>query len=514
MGRSFRRGLVCGQLLIGIIIRDEDEFGGERLTAIPVHSFIADAGFRGHLISAGHSLRIDSVEFTSLLASPPHPPRKSPATLLRADLEVVRFRRRAELRPLLSWCVNPDLDVLGVRLLTGTGGLGKTRLARELVSIMEGSGWVAGFLLPDRPGREADLTVLTATDMPVLLVVDYAETRMPQVARLLTTVWDASDLAPVRLLLLARTSGNWWKRLRLEYPDPLMTAAVTSLAALDTSSQDRTNAWQEALTAFADHLPEVDPDPATDWSSLPRSIIQPPNLLDEEYGSPLNLQVAALTALLQAGPHPLPEPDDRPREDVLLDHERRYWQRTAADRQLNCQDTTLELAIGTATFLGASNEQEAVDTLACIPQLQGQSPDTMLALARWIADLYPATPGQYWGTLQPDPLAEHHIRTVIWSGDSGLLETLLTSGTFDQKVHGLLRLFRARQASEMSRAGLREILRGRRTELEEAAVTASMLAGTDAETYVSNVRDTVAAMSHDDRNRIYNQMLEEPGFSM
>ena len=197
----------------------------------------------------------------------------SPSDLLRADASVVPFAGRQRiLLDLLNWCAAPS--AVAVRLVTGPGGLGKTRLARELARRMADSGWVAGFLQPDRSGDEMDLAALRSAATPVLLIVDYAETRTPQLARLLTAVWDASDIAPVRLLLLARTAGDWWTQLRLEYPDPLATATVTSLTALYTGAGDRAAAWQGALEAFAGRLPDL--DPGTDWRSLTGALAAPP----------------------------------------------------------------------------------------------------------------------------------------------------------------------------------------------------------------------------------------------
>src|SRR6266568_2696763 len=49
----------------------------------------------------------------------------------------------------------------------------------------------------------------------VLLVVDYAETRI-RLPQLLREV--AADAGPVRLLLLARSAGEWWDRLSAGEP--------------------------------------------------------------------------------------------------------------------------------------------------------------------------------------------------------------------------------------------------------------------------------------------------------
>jgi hypothetical protein len=372
---------------------------------------------------------------------------------------------------------------------------------------MTGSGWVAGFLQPDRPRENVDLSTLAGTAAPVLLVVDYAETRAPQLGRLLATIWDASDIAPVRLLLLARTAGEWWTRLRLDYPDPLATATVTSLAALHTSSEDRAAAWQSAVEAFAGRLPDL--DRGTDWRELVGAVARPPDLLSDKYGSPLTLQVAALTALLQAGAHPIAEPDDRSREDVLLDHERRYWHRSATERHLGYQPSTLEQAVAAATLLGASTEPEAAATLGHVPSLQDQPVDARLAVARWIAELYPPPHGRYWGALQPDPLAEHLIGEVVRSCAPDLLDSLLPNATGDQQVQGLLLLLRSTSRSEHSHslAALTRVLTDNPDALREAAVTAALLTRTKQEW--TNTITEVAATNRKDRETIYNQLLEE-----
>jgi len=56
---------------------------------------------------------------------------QGPATLLHPVRGVVPFQgRERELAELLEWCADPDAG--RVRLLTGPGGVGKSRLAKEL----------------------------------------------------------------------------------------------------------------------------------------------------------------------------------------------------------------------------------------------------------------------------------------------------------------------------------------------------------------------------------------------
>ena len=55
--------------------------------------------------------------------------------------------------------------------------------------------------------------MLADTDAPLLLVVDYAETRTEQLRQLLPLLWNADTSDPMRVLLLARAAGDWWAGL-------------------------------------------------------------------------------------------------------------------------------------------------------------------------------------------------------------------------------------------------------------------------------------------------------------
>src|SRR4051794_28076385 len=84
----------------------------------------------------------------------------------------------------------PDVDAAGewiddskfplaLRLITGPGGQGKTRLALELCGRRQQAGWYAGFI-----DRDLELAAVPTAwgsiverGRPVLIVLDYAETR-------------------------------------------------------------------------------------------------------------------------------------------------------------------------------------------------------------------------------------------------------------------------------------------------------------------------------------------------
>ena len=222
--------------------------------------------------------------------------RLSPATLLRADAEVVPFRgREQELAELSSWCDEPD--ELSARLIVGPGGQGKTRLARELVHQRIQAGWTAGFVASDPPGQPLDFVSIADAAEPVLLVLDYAETRTDQITRLVSVLQAATDSAPVRLLLLARGAGDWWEQLRRRCPDPFGAAAVLTLPTLDDSLAARQESFDIAVDSFVPALADV--DRTIPWQDVAESVVTPDDLDADRYGAPLTLQMSALLALLR-----------------------------------------------------------------------------------------------------------------------------------------------------------------------------------------------------------------------
>src|SRR5690348_9543584 len=61
------------------------------------------------------------------------------ARYLRPEEQVVPFRERPELDALVRWCAQSGHAT--VRLVTGDGGAGKTRLALRLGQVLAANGW-------------------------------------------------------------------------------------------------------------------------------------------------------------------------------------------------------------------------------------------------------------------------------------------------------------------------------------------------------------------------------------
>jgi hypothetical protein len=109
----------------------------------------------------GPRFRLAVTQDLSLTLAPPYRPMPAglefttaPVRLLLAEHGIVPFLGRQQLLDdLQAWC-DPAPGSLGVQVLTGSGGSGKTRLAAELCVRLRGMGWDAGFADPPaRTGR-------------------------------------------------------------------------------------------------------------------------------------------------------------------------------------------------------------------------------------------------------------------------------------------------------------------------------------------------------------------------
>ena len=124
--------------------------------------------------------------------------------------------REEEQASLLAWLTSRAR--LSVRVLTGQGGSGKTRLALDLCDNLPSDEWQGGFVDgDDLTGICNDAAMLDwAWRQPTLVVVDYAATYGKTVHRWLGKLVDhAKEESPaLRILLLERQTdlqSGWWR---------------------------------------------------------------------------------------------------------------------------------------------------------------------------------------------------------------------------------------------------------------------------------------------------------------
>ncbi|MFD9407951.1 trypsin-like peptidase domain-containing protein [Streptomyces sp. NPDC059989] len=419
--------LFSGDLLVGVIAQHPAKHRRRQLEAVPAYVLMHNGDFRAALDAhtgppPGHARgwaeRLLPVEWqrladTGALAAAGGRPSASPAALLLARNAVVPFRGRTELLDqLTAWARQPGF---GATLVHGPGGQGKTRLAHHLGSLLGARGHVV--LWPGVRAREADLEALKDSARPLLLVVDYAETRIEQLAALLDAAAARVTDKPFKLLLLARTAESWWEELAAssQTAETLLEGARTALLpVLEDSEEGRRAAYREAVGALAGALPRVPGQQEHDWAVISAGLPDPAagRLGD---GSALTLHMTALADLLDTADPPGPDPGPARQqadgvEDRLLRHETRYWKGSAvAAGLLGRAEAALPPALTdslTAAFLlGAHDRSEADTLLGRIPALGSAD-----RAHGWLAGLYPPEfAGQPWGSLQPDRLAERFV---------------------------------------------------------------------------------------------------------
>lgn len=417
--------LWSGRLLCGVVVMDLAHWQHGKLQAVPAHRLTREPGFRALLrAELGHFPVVEPVELEELCepAVPMRTPRL-PSELLRPQAETVPFSGRdKQLREFRDWCA--DGGGLAVRLVTGLGGQGKSRFARELAVTMAAHGWLTAQLRESDAERAAlvrGLQALIAVDQRMLLVMDYAETSPELVGSVLEILQARGGHHSVRIVLIARSAGEWWEQLPGATPHSagvLGGARTVELREVATTPAERARMYHEAVEALARALPRLR-EPAgyerVDWAAVARVVRSRP-YRDAANGSALQLHMRALLDLLTQAdrrarvdrPHPdgAQAPPDVRRE--LLGHERRYWKRTAAAwAALDGLDHgTLADTVAVATLTRAAGPERAVELLALLPELaDGRG----VAAAEWLHALYPPAEGAYWGALEPDLLGEYHV---------------------------------------------------------------------------------------------------------
>jgi len=320
-----------------------------------------------------------------------HDPERDPAgALLMAEFAIVPFHFRTEERDSLKhWC--NENRRFGIRLYAGKGGIGKTRLAIELCHNMAKEQWRAGFIdyLMFRPDeREWDRILRDPSNL--LLVFDYAENHLGELEWVLRRM-DRYRTAHVRVLLLARSAEEWWKRLKAvkEVGDLIggPATSVQDLRPLSLSLQDRQKSFRIAAEAFAKQLAKRVP-------AVPKE-----GLLEPYFDRVLLLHMNAMAAV-----DGVKVEGENGILDYVLQREERYWINHIRTRKL--ADTLLEgigQAMSAATFVhGLETREDGFELLRVLPFFASQTPDVLNAVNLLLHDCYA---GDRWiEPVQPDEL--------------------------------------------------------------------------------------------------------------
>jgi hypothetical protein len=336
--------------------------------------------------------------------------------LLRPEARVVPFWPRPELGELLEWCWAPGQ--VAVRLVTGEGGAGKTRLAIELARELEDDGWRGLWV---QPGAEPEaVRAARRIARPTVLLVDYAETRTG-ILPLLADAADGLSGPDLRVVLLARNAGEWWHELidivGRQLGEMLAAAQPIRLGPV-AHGATRCGVFHAAVTEFAARLGVTCPAAKLTLSE-PDAVV-------------LVVHAAALSAVLD---HVERAADQRPRSSAdvlesLLRHELRYCAQAAAARDLDLDPSLQRLAVAAACLIGADSESATAELLRRLPDF-AESAERRGQVARWLQDLYPGqiTAGrgatEWLGSMRPDRVAEHLI-VGEFAAQPGLIPAMFT----------------------------------------------------------------------------------------
>lgn len=295
--------LFGGGLLVGVITSDQRGFAHSRLAAVPAYLLWKDEDFRAAL--AKHAPEtgtgMEAVELQHLVDAMPHPMVSTTAGLLNPRRAVVTFDNRTQaLDKLYDWAKSPGP---AAHVLHGPRGQGKTRLSHKLAEMLSDDAWAIARLRADALAPEA-LAVLEHVVTSLLVVIDNADARVPQVRGVVEALARHSGSKAVKLLLLTRTGtdGDWWRVLRTgssTVGEFLDGAVLTLLPALAPDLDGRREVYWQAVEAFARRLPQVSGREQHDWPAI-ASGLSPPNLDEPGLDNARTLHTTALTDLLQA----------------------------------------------------------------------------------------------------------------------------------------------------------------------------------------------------------------------
>jgi glycosyltransferase involved in cell wall biosynthesis len=343
--------------------------------------------------------------------------------LLRAEEALLPFdpARQPDVVSLNEW-LDDTQWLLSVRLITGAGGQGKTRLALELCQHRGASGWQAGLLDSSLEANRmtASWQALRKLDQPLLIVIDYAETRQIAFLALLKTALQNPGHQPVRMLLLARDGGEWWDNLPSKNRDceALLSGYATTgpfrLPALYTAEHDRREAYTKALHVFAETL----------GVSAPAIV---PDLLGDHFERPLFVQMAALLALYGERPTTA-----QGLTKALLNHERRYWLGVLAHFNWPEPERRAEQLLALTTLAGGFATPRIAEPYWVKAKGSVLRTADFNSMFRALATLYPGTQGLQ--AMRPDLLGEALVAQALLRPDADTLLDAVLSNSATQLI--------------------------------------------------------------------------------
>lgn len=343
--------------------------------------------------------------------------------------------REAEMDALWQWATNRK--EVGVRLLIGPGGHGKTRIALELCRRLERAGWRTGFAVDQWPTlSDAELARVMPPDRPTLIVLDYAAGRGAVLSALARLAHDWPEKPAFRLLLIEREAGDWWISCRS------LTGAAGKLF------EDPQLCEREAMRIRP--LPEGGPaeiydDAVATFATLLRrdgTTATPPADWPADLRLPLFARARALLAVEATETSGLSADKIL---DLLDTREERLWRRElygdGADnnRADRVEIPLMRLALTLITLSGPTPVGDAPALLCRLPRLA----DHGIAMReRLLAALHPLYgDGDLLRGLEPDLIGEYLVmKTAVHIDKINLLSSLSNAADFGNNRNNFIKI--------------------------------------------------------------------------
>ena len=358
-----------------------------------------------------------------------------PSELLQAKYAVVDYDDASNMRGrVLAWCLSDGPTA--ARLVHGAGGVGKTRLMIEVAArLRQDHGWQAGFLegppenedVARQRWQALDQLIAHGDGRGLLIVMDYAEARREEVKAIagLLSRRPGGETPPIRLVLLARSAGEWWTTLHDETPDirrlfrrTHAEELVTQLPPLSRGGQRR-ELFAASLAAFG---PLLEAQGFSRQTAKPSPADMKRIETQSGYSRPLAIEMKALVWLTSAAP----EAGAGDVEELLrlvLSLERTHWRNILGERD---EERTRDLAraVAQVTAVQGTQTSESTERLLMADEFYKGRRTARVdvdRVGRSLARLYGRIDGGI-RPLEPDLIGEHHVATV---GDIELIEGCL-----------------------------------------------------------------------------------------
>ncbi|MBF0327344.1 MAG: hypothetical protein HQL42_20125 [Alphaproteobacteria bacterium] len=309
--------------------------------------------------------------------------KNTPRDALDARYRVIPLMHRdKEMRDWLDWARGANQN--RSRLLTGDGGMGKTRLLIEVCEVLRAEGWCTGFLLEGVNGVTLQRQ-LTGTQ-PILIVVDYAERRAADIETLCEVL--RAPRSKVMVVMLARNDGRW--------REDIVTAGGAAANALDDEDELQILQLEPAVPLKSEHAMAARQtvfDTALHKFGAD-SAYRLPDFADPKYDRILLL-------LLEAWAITFGKPGSRRTPiQAVLDREQHYLKKLAPSDIP--QRTMMEVLAWIYYVRDAAipTRRDALKLLKKCPSLEGQPTTVIDKLVDIFHDVYPGP--HYLNPIQPD----------------------------------------------------------------------------------------------------------------